>query len=120
MPKVDSYLTLATDKDPQTQGDQQSSKQPQPSASAIGTTESGISVEENTGNDANVSIAKPTSTVETTKLIKLNDVGQWGVLTMDVLSYWTLKGPSECQHWSCFGMHLCETFWCNFLGPHQV
>ncbi|XP_013772657.1 zinc finger MYM-type protein 5-like [Limulus polyphemus] len=98
--KVDSYFTPATDKDPQTQGDQQSPKQPQPSASAIETTESGISAEKNTGSDANVSVAEPTSTVETTKFTKLNDVGKWDILIEDELSYWILKGPSECQHWN--------------------
>ena len=70
----------ATDKDPQSPGDQQSPKQPQPSISATETTESGISAKENTGCNANVSIAGPTLTVETTKFKKPKDVGQWGCL----------------------------------------
>ena len=82
-----------TDKDTQTQGGEESPKQPQPSASATETTKSRMSTEENTGSDANVSIAVPTSMVETTKFTKHNDVGQWGVLTEDELSYWILKGP---------------------------
>ena len=84
-------------------GGQQNPKQQQPIVSDTEIIESAVSAEGNIGTDPNVIvayIAESTSTVETTKFTKLSDLGQWGVLTEDELSYWALKGPSECQHWN--------------------
>lgn len=112
MPKLDKYFTQQTEDDPQTKGEH--AEHPIPSfqtqqqaivshTEIVETVESGISADGNIGTDPGVSgtaVGELTSIVESTKFTKLSDIGQWGVLTEDELSYWIFKGPSECQHWN--------------------
>lgn len=54
-----------------------------------------------TKEGTNIKIFKPESNISTKSLEfknKLNDVGLWGDLSKDEISYWVEKGPSECQH----------------------
>ncbi|KAL7638176.1 UNVERIFIED_CONTAM: hypothetical protein RMT77_011801 [Armadillidium vulgare] len=80
--KFGRSFTSRTEDNSQTQGDKQNPKQQLPTDHSVSAAD----------------VAKSTSTLETTTFTKLSDIGQWVVLTEDELSYWILKGPSECRH----------------------